>query len=74
MDDAHKITDFVGCFLIFRGFDHFPAKILNNSTFLRAIMEQAHVIQDVRVRETLQIVGAILGVIGVIIAVLSFVV
>jgi len=37
-------------------------------------MGEFHFIKDERMRETLQIVGAVLGVIGVIIAILSFIV
>ena len=37
-------------------------------------MEQMHIIHNAELRKTLEIVGAVLGVIGVIIAVLSFVI
>lgn len=36
-------------------------------------MTEFHIIKDKKLRETLQVIGAIIGVIGVIIAVLSFI-
>ncbi|GEM_PF-6706303 len=37
-------------------------------------MENSHIIRNERIRETLQIVGAVMGVVGVIIAILSIIV
>ncbi len=37
-------------------------------------MENSHIIRNERIRETLQIIGAVMGVVGVIIAILSLIV
>ncbi len=52
----------------------FFKKILNNLKLLVLNMAETHFIKDERLRERVQVVGAVLGAIGVVIAILSFII